>query len=137
MFSLKMRMQNKTSVVVTGIGPISSIGIGKKDLWNAIIKEKTNVTQDHFYLDDELLDSFYVHKIKDFDINKFKLDHEIVEWIKDWKNGYDDIDLMYLAAAAKLALDDSCLKYDPEKNNIGFVVTHENPGLEVFLYLKS
>src|SRR3989338_11343698 len=127
-------MPNKPSVVVTGIGPISSIGIGKVDLWNAVLNEKTHVVQDSFYVEDELLDSFYVHKIENFDINDFKLDREIIEWIRDWKNGYDDIDLMYLAAAAKLALDDSSLKYDPENNKVGFIVTHENPGLEIFFH---
>ncbi len=125
-------MESKTSVVITGIGPMCSIGVGKDELWESVKNEKTQLVQEHFFEGKESLGSFYIHKVKKFDIRDFGLDAEILEWIKDWKNGTEDMDLMYLAAVSKLALEDSRLSYEPVNNNIGFVVTHENPGLEDF-----
>ncbi len=124
-------MTNNQRIVITGIGPISSIGIGKDELWKSVKSEKTNVINQNFYDDGTLLDTFYLHKVENFDRKMFDLDEKTLEWIREWKNGREDMDLMYLAAVGQLALKDSGLKYDPEHNDVGIVAVHENPGLEI------
>jgi 3-oxoacyl-(acyl-carrier-protein) synthase len=125
-------MAGEKRVVVTGIGPLTPIGIGKELLWNNLLMGKTNVKLEEFFVDGELWDKFYLHKIENFDIGKFGIDHNLLEEIKIWKEGKEVIDLYYLMAAVKLALDDSKLEYDLEDNNIGCVITHENAGLEQY-----
>ncbi len=129
-------MKPKTSVVITGIGPLCSLGIGKEAVWNGIKSEESSVVKREFVSDGDSLGSFYHHPVKNFNISTFGFDKEILTWIKDWKNGFEDLDLLYLAAAASLAIKDSGIQYDLEQNNIGLVTTHENPGLEDFFNLS-
>ncbi len=125
-----MNMKNEKRTVITGIAPLCSIGIGKEALWDAVVKERTHVVEDRFLMGDELSEAFYFHRMDGFDISSFGFNVRTLEWITQWKQGYTDMDLMYLAAAVKLAITDSRLKYDPEHNDVGLVLTHENPGLE-------
>lgn len=126
-------MVREKRVVVTGIGPLTSIGIGKDSLWSALVEEKTNIKLEEWFVDGELWERFYLHKINNFDIEKFNIDKNALQEIKDWKDGENVIDLYYLLAAVKLALEDSKLEYNPEDNNIGCIVTHENAGLEQYI----
>lgn len=125
-------MQEKR-VVITGIGPLTAIGIGKDALWDALVAGKTNVKHEEWFIDGELWEKFYLHKIDNFDIKNFGIDKNALEEIKSWKEGEEVTDLYYLLAAVKLALNDSGLKFDSEDNNIGCVVTHENAGLEQYI----
>ena len=124
--------EHKTRVVVTGIGPLVSIGMGKDKFWENLLAGKTNVVLQDDWVGNEKWTSFYIHKLEHFDVNDFRLEKSILEEIKIWKDGKEDPDLFYLMAAVKLALEDSCLKYDKENNEIGLFVAHENPGLENF-----
>ena len=127
-------MADKKRIVITGVGPLTSIGIGKEALWKSLIQGKTNIKLEETYVNRELWDKYYFHKIDSFDISKFGIDNEKLDWIKDWKAGDEIRDLHYLIAAVKLALDDSGLVYDPHKEgDYGLVVTHENMGLIPFL----
>ena len=127
-------MPSNKRVVVTGIAPITSIGIGKEALWQSLLMGKTNVKEDAAYIDGELWDKYPFHKVENFDISKFGIDKGKLEWIKDWKEGDEIRDLFYLIAAIKLALEDSGLGYHPdEEANFGLVLTHENMGLIPFL----
>jgi 3-oxoacyl-(acyl-carrier-protein) synthase len=119
-------------VVVTGIGPLASTGIGKDAFWEGILEKRTGLRFEEFKIDGDLWDSFYLHKIDNFDIGKFDIEKEILDDIKIWKKGKEDKDLFYLLAAVKLALDDSGLSYDKEDNNISLFLTVEHPGFEVF-----
>jgi len=125
-------MQEKR-VVVTGIGPLTATGIGKDVLWKNLLAAKTNIKLEECFVNGELWDKFYLHKIEDFNIKNFGIDKNILEGIKTWKEGEEVTDLYYLMATVKLALDDSKLEYSLEDNNIGLVVGHENPGLEQFI----
>lgn len=126
-------MSNKR-IVITGIGPISSAGIGKDDFWQGIINKKTNVKLQECFVDGELWDKFYLHKVDNFDISQFGIDKDKLNDIKDWKEGEEVVDLNYLIAAIKLALDDSRLNYESDNNNIGLVLAHENLGLMQFIW---
>lgn len=125
-------MKNKKRIVITGIGPISSVGIGKENFWQGILKKKTNIKLEEIFVDGKLWGQFYLHKIENFDITKFGIEKDKLEDIKDWKEGEEDVDLNYIIAAIKLALDDSKVEYNSDDNNIGLVLAHENLGLMPF-----
>ena len=125
-------MNNRQRIVITGIGPISSVGIGRKKFWEGILNKNLNVEIEECNLDGELWDKFYLHKVRDFDINKFGIDKSKLNDIRDWKEGEEITDLNYLIAAIKLALDDSGLEYENDNNGIGLVLAHENLGLMPF-----
>lgn len=124
-------MNKERRVVITGVGPLSSVGIGKDATWGNILQEKINIKNLDNYIFGKYSTNFPVYKIDDFDIAQFSLNSAVLEDIKNWQYGEEVIDLYYLLAAIKLALDDSKLQYDDRKD-IGFVLTHENPGIEQF-----
>jgi len=125
--------QNKKRVVVTGLGPLSAIGSGRNEVWNSVLKEKINLKKHDYLVEGELWDSFLVHKVDDFNINKFEIDPAVLSELSNWKEGRQDLDLLYALAATKLAIDDSGLTYDKENNNIGLFLTVEHPGFEPFI----
>jgi len=119
-------------VVITGVGPLSSIGIGKEKFWKNILDKKTNIKLEEFSIDDEIWDKYYLHKLEDFDINSFGIEKDKLDDIAEWKEGEKIRDLEYLIASIKLALDDSKIDYRKEDNKIGLVLAHENLGLMPF-----
>lgn len=124
-------MKNKR-VVITGIGPISSLGLGVEGFWNSILKGETNIAKERFSLDGQNIDEFYKHKVADFNIYDFFSDKSELDNIVQWKGDSRDIDLEHILVAIKLALEDSALIYNTERNNISLVIGHGNPGLEDF-----
>ncbi len=127
-------MAKNKRIVVTGLGPLSAIGMGKQALWNSILEGKTGLTLEDYKIGGEKLVSYYVHRIKNFNINDFGIDQNILRDIKIWKRQEEPLDLFYLLAVVKLALDDAKINYvDTNKTKgMGLVLTHENPGLEQF-----
>ncbi len=125
-------MTEERRVVITGIGPLASTGIGKDAFWKGILKKQVGLKTREFKVDGELWDSFYIHEMDDFDIENFNIEEEVIKDIKTWKKGREDKDLFYLLAAVKLAIDDSGISYDGDDNNIGLFVTVEHPGFEPF-----
>lgn len=125
-----IKMDRSTRIVITGVGPFSAIGAGKDSVWDSVLRKHTGLTQEEFALDGKLIDKYFVHKIKEFNIERFGIDKQILEDILRWKDQKEPQDLFYLAAAAKLALDDCRINID--SNRIGLVLAHENPGLDQF-----
>ena len=119
-------------IAITGVGPLSSVGFGKKQIWQSIIAGRTEISREHYTFKEEMIDSYYIHKIRDFDINQFGINNHILEDIKTWKGHENATDLYYLMAAVKLALDDSKLRINGREKRTGLVLFHENPGLDQF-----
>ncbi|HDZ61878.1 MAG TPA: hypothetical protein ENH40_01875, partial [Nitrospirae bacterium] len=125
-------MGNNKRVVVTGIGPLASTGIGKDAFWKGIAEKNVGLKLEEIKLNGETWGKFYLHKIDNFNIEKYNIEQDVIEDISSWKKGKEDKDLFYLLAAVKLALDDSGLSYDPADNDIGLFLTVEHPGFEDF-----
>jgi len=120
-------------VVITGIGAISSLGIGREEIEKSLIDTRLNLVKEIYKIGGDVWDEFYLHKMRDFNIDRFDLPKENFKFIKSMRNvRNEDTDLYYFLAVIKLALKDSGLKYDTEKNDIGLIITHENPGIEIF-----
>lgn len=125
-------MDNNKKVVITGIGPLASTGSGKDAFWKGIVEKNVGLKLEEIKIDGETWNRFYLHKLDDFNIEKYNIEADVIEDIRIWKNGKEDKDLFYLLAAVKLALDDSGLSYDLDDNDIGLFVTVEHPGFEDF-----
>lgn len=130
-------MFNRKRVVITGVGPIASCGIGRDNFWQGILLKDTNIVQEEYELDGQVWEKFHLHKLRGFNINKFGLDQDKLDDILAWKEGEEIADLNYLIAAVKLALDDSGLDYRKENNDLGLVLGHENIGLMPFGFKVS
>ena len=125
-------MYNNKRVVITGIGPLASTGSGKDAFWKGIVEKNVGLKLKEIKIDGETWSRFYIHIIDGFDIEKYNIEENVIEEIRNWKNGKEDKDLSYLLAAVKLALDDSGLSYDQDDNDIGLFLTVEHPGFEDF-----
>jgi len=127
------KKHRKRKIAITGLGPICSLGMGKKKVWNAMLGHRLNLIKQEYKIDNEKWDDFYLHKMPNFRIKDFKLPEKNFRFIKELRTvKQEDIDLYYLLAVVRLALEDSTLEYDFEHNNIGLIISHENPGVELF-----
>lgn len=120
-------------VVVTGAGPISSLGTGCDETWSSILKNRTNIVKESYLVGGQKWGDFYLHKMRDFDLGKIDIPKESLRFIKELRTvKKEDTDLYYLLAVIGLAIKDSGLKYDADRNDIGLILAHENPGVETF-----
>lgn len=126
-----MKQQVKRRVVVTGIGPVCSVGIGKDIVWKNILKSKTGLCKNETRIDENDKEEFYLHRIKNFDISQSNINIELYEEIRSWKKGNLSEDIDYLIAAISLALSDSGLEKS-EIGGLGMVIANESPGFGQF-----
>ncbi|MCX5686921.1 MAG: beta-ketoacyl synthase N-terminal-like domain-containing protein [Candidatus Omnitrophica bacterium] len=120
-------------VVVTGIGPISSLGQGCEETWDSIMNLRLNLVRQKYFIGNEEWGEFYLHKMRNFDIDEFDLPKANFQYIRELRTvKKEDTDLYYLLAVIKLAIDDSGIQYDSADNDIGLIISHENPGVEIF-----
>jgi 3-oxoacyl-[acyl-carrier-protein] synthase II len=93
-------------VVVTGIGSVSPVGIGKEDMWKALLKGTSGVERIRQFDPDEIgLEVKIAAEVKNFDIAEFFPDkRKIGSMLKEM-----DRVTLFAMAAAKLALEDSNL----------------------------
>jgi len=116
-------------IVITGLGPICSAGIGHTQVWNNLLAGKTNIKKEKVVVDDELWAEYFVHKVDGFNINNFGIDRDALNYIKEWKEGEEIVDLNYLLAAVKLGIDDSKLTPKDCEKHTSLVLAHENLNL--------
>jgi 3-oxoacyl-(acyl-carrier-protein) synthase len=125
---------NKKRIVITGLGPIASPGIGKKALWEGVCEQKIGLELVSAKIGDDKWEEFYMHKVKNFDIQNFNFDRYDLNYITNWKEGKQNQDLLLFLAATRLALEDGNINYKNQNNSLGLIVTHENPCLEQLLW---
>jgi 3-oxoacyl-(acyl-carrier-protein) synthase len=130
-------MAGEKRVVVTGIGPLASTGIGKDAFWKGILEKRVGLGLKEFKLDGDVWCNFYAHKIEYFDFTKFDIDENALAYVREWKEEDLPVDLCYLIAAVALALKDSKIDYKNGDNDIGIVLAHENMGLMDFVLKLS
>ncbi len=118
-------------IVVTGLGIISSLGIGKRETWHNVLAGKIRRTVQSFQFGDET-DRYHFFSVEDPKKIDSLLDEETLAEIRDWKGNDRDGDVIWAAAVAKLAISDSGLRIKRNQNRIALFVSHENPGLEAF-----
>lgn len=99
-------MQNRR-VVITGIGAASPVGIGREDMWNALLDGRSGVARiTHFDPDAIGLDVKIAAEVKGFDIADFYPDkRKVGSMLKEM-----DRVTLFAMAASKLALEDAKLE---------------------------
>jgi 3-oxoacyl-(acyl-carrier-protein) synthase len=127
-----MKNSRPKRIAITGLGPLTAIGVGKEELWKSVISGRSNVVLHRQFIEDEYWDSFYLAKLPMFEVESFGFPQELINSLRA-NRLLEDIDLLYLLATVHLALEDSKLSYNPEDNEIGLILTHENPGVDRYV----
>ncbi len=98
---------NKRRVVITGIGVVSPIGIGRHELWKNLLEGRSGVDMIQCFNPDEIgLDVKIAAEVKNFDIAQFFPDkRKVGSFMKEM-----DRVTLFAMVAAKLALEDACLE---------------------------
>lgn len=114
-------------VVVTGVGPVTSIGVGRTALWKALVEGRSNVQQRTVAVDLERRVELPIasmppaENVPGLEAHfKFLADQDL--------EGYRE--LAYALLATELALDDAQVEYDRQDNRIGVIQAFEAPGVE-------
>ena len=77
-------MKNRR-IAITGIGPIASVGIGREEIYKNLLNSCTGLVNKEFSLDGEVLFKYFLHEMKEFDINNLNINCESLKQIKTWK----------------------------------------------------
>lgn len=124
---IPMRKENR--IVITGIGALTAGGNGKNEVWDAIVNRRTGLVRKEYKLEDANVGKFYLHEIKNFNINDYDINRQVLNEIKTWKKGEEILDLYYFMAVIRMALDDSTLGITTKnKHMVGLMLAHENIG---------
>ncbi|MFQ5491737.1 MAG: beta-ketoacyl synthase N-terminal-like domain-containing protein [Phycisphaerae bacterium] len=118
---------NPRDVVITGLGPVTSIGVGVEALWSALSADRTNVAARPLMVDAGQVPELPVASMPPADQVANLQGH------LDFLAGQDCPayrDLAYAILAVELALTDAGLEYDRQDNAIGVIQAFEAPGVE-------
>ncbi len=120
-----MNPPNGERVMITGLGPVTSIGIGRDAYWRGLSEGRCAVAPRQLCIDLGAETEFHVASMPPA-LPTIRPHHEFLE-----RNDYAGYrDLAYALAAIDLAIEDAQLTYDREDNNIGAVQAFEAPGVE-------
>jgi len=118
---------DQRDVVVTGVGPVTSIGIGAGGLWAALSAGRANVHRRTLSVDAAVSEELPLALMAETSAVAGLAAH------MDFLAGQGCAsyrDLGYSLLAIELALADARIEYDQHKNNIGVIQAFEAPGLE-------
>ncbi len=119
------KTKNQPRVLVTGLGPVTSIGIGNDAFWRSLVGGRSAVAPRQLYVDLGREAEFHIASMAPA-LPTIRPHHEFLE-----RNDYAGYrDLAYALAAIDLALEDAHLEYDRADNNIGVIQAFEAPGME-------
>ncbi len=130
-------MKNRR-VVITGMGVVSPLGIGRHDAWKALLEGRSGVDRISLFDPDEYkLETQIAAEVKEFDINNFYTDRRKVgSMLKEM-----DRVTLFAMAAAKLAIEDANLeirKMVPERvgtfigTGVGGLITTTHDHIRLF-----
>jgi len=114
-------------VAITGIGVLTGYGRGVDPLWRGLCSGRSAVRDHLAQFGGRTWLTYPMAALRD-DTDKLAaalpgqqvLRHERLDL---------DHDLIAIADCVSQAVDDAGLEYDPDRNDVGLVVTHESPGL--------
>jgi 3-oxoacyl-[acyl-carrier-protein] synthase II len=116
-------------IVITGIGPITNLGIGKDSVWAGLQSDPAPVSRIRQLIGGELWEEFPLATVKDENLGFGDINNARIRALTGQESNRD---LLLLSLAAKLALEDSGLTYSDDKNVVGMVMSHENPGFDEY-----
>lgn len=116
-------------IVITGIGPITNIGVGKHSVWSGLQSGPAPASRMRQLIGGELWEEFPLATVKDDDLGFDDINNKRIRALTGQESNRD---LLLLSLSAKLALQDSGLTYSDEQNVVGMVMSHENPGFDEY-----
>jgi 3-oxoacyl-(acyl-carrier-protein) synthase len=118
---------SRRRVAVTGIGVVTGYGQGTGALWSGLSSGRSAVTRHQARMGRRAWLEYPMAALRDGTAALARsLPNQ--EFVKD-NRLEDDRDLIVIADSVRQALADAGLSYDPDRNDVGLVVTHESPGL--------
>ncbi|MHC4090046.1 MAG: beta-ketoacyl synthase N-terminal-like domain-containing protein, partial [Planctomycetota bacterium] len=115
------------NVVITGLGPVSSIGVGAEALWSSLAAGRSNIQRCALPVDLGRRTELVMAAMPAPDeIPGLPEDMAFLE--SEECGQYRD--LGYAVLATELALADAGIEYDRESNDIGVIQAFEAPGVE-------
>lgn len=125
--TLYNRQSTMPLVVITGVGPVTSIGVGRDEFWTSVAQGRSNVELRTLRVDlAETIELPVASMPQAPDVPgldshlKFLASQDFAEYR----------DLGYALLAVELAIADAGLKYDRDSNTIGVIQAFEAPGVE-------
>jgi len=119
-------MSHAQDIVITGLGPVTPLGIGMDALQSALTRGETRVTPRRLAIDiGQFVDVPMVAMPQDIP-NEFE--KHIAYLHESGLAGYRD--LLYSLRAIELALDDAGLALDAPCDRVGMIQAYEAPGVE-------
>src|SRR5438309_10107946 len=101
----ELRPMKRRRSVITGIGPITCIGMGVENFWKGILAEKSGITRISTF-DTSMFNAHCGGEIRDWDPEEFFPPHRLKRL---------DRYAQFAVASAKMALDDARLTYSREQ----------------------
>lgn len=114
-------------VGITGIGVVCGYGRGIEALWSGLRSGLSAVREHKAFLGRRAWMEYRMAALRD-DVPELAQSLPNQEFIKGGDLQLDK-DLVVIADSVRQALGDAGLAYDPVRNDVGLVVTHESPGL--------
>lgn len=114
-------------VVVTGLGPVTSIGVGNEALWSSLVAGRSHVVTRKMpvgigqFVDMLVAAMPPTGNVPGLDVHLEYLNEQDCPFYRD---------LAYSLLAAQLALSDAGLAYDRDHNRLGAIQAFEAPGVE-------
>ncbi len=114
-------------VVITGLGPVTSIGVGANELWSALQAGRSNVRGREVVVDVQESCELAIASMPPVEDVAGLGEHLA---FLETQQAAQYRDLAYTMLAIELALADASLEYDASENNIGVIQAFEAPGVE-------
>jgi len=116
---------NERRVVITGIGPVTCVGTGKKDFWDTLVSGKSGISRISLADTEEwkAIDVKIAGEVKNFSLENYFNDQKL---LKSMQKDMDKV-TQFSVVAAKLAIEDA--KMDFSKINTERVSTFVGTGI--------
>lgn len=122
-----MSISNTTNVVITGVGPVTSIGVGADAFWTSLCQGESKVSMRALRTD--LTQTIELPMASMPDASDVPGLEKHLGFLRSQDcEGYRD--LAYALFATEQALADAGLEYDRDNNTIGVIQVFEAPGVE-------
>ncbi len=119
--------------MITGLGPVTSIGIGNDSFWEGLTGGRAAAAKRRLHTDLARGQEFFIASMPPEPRDSSRADAPAVEprhYPVDQKRFAGYRDLSFAMTAIDLALGDANLEYDPADNRIGVIQAFEAPGME-------